>query len=439
MKMRQNWVSWLYFLPLLLIAVILFQNCTTNFEEQGSMFPPGGEGDLEPVAFDTVVDTLAYMSCEGMDANYHERAYFTFKAGAYNQGSGIKFTDKYFDWVRFENLESRVRRLKETVNNLGVYLQMGIHQQGSYLVFPVSGAGIKTQEIYDMNVLGVLSDEIYASQIAELEEGQRINYFRGLSGFNGKVIEGRLSLVEQGSIAQDSMRNLLEGVASQPGLITLGYTRGDLSSGKLLGLDGSAADKTAFGHGYRLTFGSGHRYDYLGHQIISPYVMNNDDLKSRRLSLSAVTELNLNGGQPISEAQWNCPPEARFMIFRPQDIKKEAGDLDLACGVNIHGDEDLTLLDRKLTDTEKAISLTLRPEDWSIDFQKRCIVPKHDGGQCYGSQYGTLNSRVNYYGNFSSGKCGHGVEVELDLDGDLLTTERVHILCPHYVSFCFRK
>ena len=436
MKMRQNWISWLYFLPLFFISVILFQNCTTNFEEeQGSVRP---SGDIESVAFDTVVDTLAYMSCEGMDTNYHQRAYFTFKAGAYNQGSGIRFTDKYFDWARFENLESRVRRLKETANNLGVYLQMGIHQQGSYLAPLGSGAGIRKQEVYDTNVLGVLSDEIYASQIAKLEEGQRINYFRGLPGFKGKVIEGRLSLVGQGAVAQDSVRNILEGVASQPGLITLGYTRGDLSSGKLLGPDGSAADKVAFGHGYRLTFGYGHRYDFLGHQIISPYVTNNDDLKSRRLSLSAVTELNLNGGQPISEAQWNCPTEARFMIFRPQEIKKNVDGLDLPCGVDMYGDEDLTLLDRKLTDTEKAISLTLRPEDWSIDFEKRCVVPKRDGGQCYGLQYGVHNSLVNYYGELSSGKCGHDVEIELDLNGDS-RTEKVSVLCPHYISFCFRN
>ena len=62
---------------MLSIPVTFFQNCNGPIEEEDQ----SPSEILSPVAFDTVMDTLSYMSCEEMNSGYNKRAYFSFKAG----------------------------------------------------------------------------------------------------------------------------------------------------------------------------------------------------------------------------------------------------------------------------------------------------------------------------------------------------------------------
>ena len=431
-------LKWALIVPVFpILLMVFFQNCTEPLEEgDGSSVGEEEEGALEPVAFDTVVDTLSYMSCEGMSSNYNKRAYFSFKVGAYSSRSGIRLTRQFLDSVNRHNLEAKVRRLKETENNLGTRLQMGIHRQDDYLSPLRFGSSSAKGRAYDREILGPLSDDVYASQIAELDGNSRVNYFKGLPDFDGKVIEGHLDMVNLLPGLQDSLRNLLEGVGSRPGLITLGYTKEGWGEGALIGPDQSPADQKAFGRGYRVSFGNGHRYDLGTTNIIDSYVAQGNNFNITKRTLQEIVEVDLNGGSSASEAQWICPQSEKFMIFRPQDVSQHSEE-DMPCAVDRYGVQ-IPVQESTLSAEEAITYRVLLPEDWSIDFTRRCVVPKRNGDGCYGSENNDKNSIVNYYGHWENGRCGEDVIKDLDMNGDG-RTEKVTILCPHYVSICFRQ
>ncbi|NJL24730.1 MAG: hypothetical protein HC902_05885 [Calothrix sp. SM1_5_4] len=71
------------------------------------------------------------------------------------------------------------------------------------------------------------------------------------------------------------------------------------------------------------------------------------------------------------------------------------------------------------TTQQQALSVirrVLRVEDWFVDMDNRCIMPKRTGDYCYGD----LNGRTIQYGVASC----------------LNSTTTV---CPHFVSVCIRR
>ena len=426
---------------ILLIPIISFQNCAEEPIGGEDLSSSEAEGEaLDPVAFDTLVDTLGYMSCQSMGSVYNKRAYFSFKIGAYRSGSGMRFTDSYFDSVKDKNIENKVKPIKETENNLMTYLQMSIHQQGSYRYRFNLGTHTGKEGVHYRKILGPqpLSNDIYVGQLAQLEDKfSRINYFRGLSNSDKRLIEGHLQLVSLGSNYQKVLRHSLEDTGTRPALLTFGYTKGGLAGGDLIGPDQSPADKKAFGRGYRLSFGNGHCYQYnKDKDIVASCVAQGDNSQIQRRALVGVTEVDLNGGTSSSGAGWNCPSWARFMIFRPQDVKSGSSSSDLMpCGVDANGVE-ISVKEFNLNSEQRAIYRILQAADWSVDFQRRCVVPKQNGGLCYGSNYNQQNSVVNYYGLWAQGRCDVVTEYDLNSDGSL---ERISVLCPHYINVCFRN
>ena len=374
------------------------------------------------------------MSCQGMSGGYHKRAYFTLKMGAYLSGSGIRFTHDFYEEVKTYSLENKLNELRGSENNVGTYLQMGIHQQGNYLIpFTLaSGSGSHSMESIFPKMLGPepLSNDIYAGQMAEIsQENGRINYFGGLSDSDLRIIEGQISMNQLRANQQEVLRNSLEGVGSRPGLITLGYTQGRLEGGQILGPDQSPARTKAFGRGYKVSFGHGHLYDEYS------YHASGSKKSPKRRILSTVREIALQGDSSKATSPWVCPESVRFMVFRPWDIRSPNNINSIPCAVDNNGIErpvdSATLEDPQ----RRAIYKVLRHADWAIDFDRVCVVPKQGGGGCYGSSYNKTNSIVNYYGSFEQGQCDTTMTFDLNGDG---RPERVHLLCPHYISVCFR-
>ena len=391
-----------------------------------------------------MVDTLAYMSCERM-TSYNQRAYFTFKMGAYGPDSGVSLNRRYFDNIRGRDLERKVSSIKKMENNLGVRLQMGIHLQNRYkTTIKVDSSTAGEQALYTTAIMGSLSNDTYVSQVVELDKDLRINYFRGLKGLDWKIVEGYLYMTTLTPQDQDKLRNGLEGGDSHPLVLTLGYTKKDFSAGGLIGPDQSPADEKAFGRGYQLRFENGHVYDFFSSdkRLISSERVTGPQANINR-TLSGVIEVDLNGGEPVSDARWKCPEGARFMIFRPKDVKRYWNDLrPMPCNADFDRDSGY-FVDRPIDlaggpeveelnpEEVEAVYNILRPEDWSVDFERRCVVPKKNSAECYGSIHVEGNPDVKYF--------DYGPETDDRRCGENVVKERPIALCPHYVSICFRQ
>ena len=457
-KKRFKW-SLVVIVPL----VLIFQNCVPGELEQT---PIDSDSQApETIAFDTVIDTLSYMSCTGMDRDYNKKAYYTFKVGAYRLGSGIGLSPQFFESIKFYSLENKIKRIKETQSGLGVRLQMGIHQKGDYSkTFGIQSESAYGNEFYNTNILDYLFNDVYISQIAQLKQGLYINYFKGLPDFEGKIIESQLHLSHLSSKSHSQARNFLEGTGGSLTIVTLGYTQSNLEIASLIGPSQIPAKETAFGRGYKLSFTSGHRYDRNDPSSLHPTPRNPSASENHiKTVLSRVVEIDLESGNQVP-FEWECPSEYRFMIFRPYDTTPPKDDdspsphknMQFPCGLDDNGVK-ISVEPRHLTPEQKSVYRILRPEDWVIDFKRRCVVPKQNGSDCYGNVWvgrdgsnsedhpnSEINSVVNYFDEFENGYCGPYVPPYVHTYNDPertppYNTRFFQILCPRYVSVCVRN
>src|ERR1035437_9032143 len=77
-----------FFLAAGILFLALYQNCAQDPATDSLNSASSYEEGL-PFAYDAKIDTLAYMSCSEMAAgSYDPRAYFSFRAVAYNSATG---------------------------------------------------------------------------------------------------------------------------------------------------------------------------------------------------------------------------------------------------------------------------------------------------------------------------------------------------------------
>ena len=165
--------------------------------------------------------------------------------------------------------------------------------------------------------------------------------------------------------------------------------------------------KKAYGRGYQVDFRMG-----LGIELASSSARPIFTKGIHRV-INSIQEVDLLK-RSASEADirpWSCPTENSFIVVRSEDIT--------AAKVNCARTLD------PLTPTEKdrasltALRRVLRVEDWWIDLERRCIIPKSTDANCYGTMPTTTTPPTVKY------------------DGGDCTANG--FLCPHYVSVCVRQ
>ncbi|MCB0362992.1 MAG: hypothetical protein KDD35_09720, partial [Bdellovibrionales bacterium] len=219
----------------------------------------------------------------------------------------------------------------------------------------------------------------------------------GISGLSVRLLEGSLRFMDSEVSASSLRRNLLES-----GILTLTYLD-DLQSGGTAARRPAADDrKKAFGRGYQMDFRLGFGLSGLGKVSYTKGVQ-------RVVNSLREVDLQKRSATEISQSSWACSSETVFMIVRPEDLGKT-----VFCNKTL---DPLAPLDKDRLALE-SLRRVLRPEDWWVDLDRRCIIPKQNIGSCYGNENPQQPLNIKYDG------------------GDCIAEGKS---CPHYVSICVRQ
>lgn len=320
-------------------VVMFFQNCSD---------PLGTNGDQSsfttnlPFAYDTRLDTIAYMSCAGGDSAADQNAIWTFRAGAFAPNQGVVLRRAFLDLTSNFSTSQRAEALGQSDANSNAVLQLSIRPADSLQDVLTSGGRAPVAGSDFARVIGPLDDSPIASKLAaaNMADPARINYFAGISGLQGRTVEGAIRFNKDEGEA-NSVRGFLAGTA----LLTTTYSSGLMPNKDARGPAGITAG-TAYGRGYKIQF-------------------NYPPGESVARSLSAITELDLETGRTVSDAsQWYCPAEYQFRIAR-------------SCG------ECVCASDAGDPGQIATVRRVLKTEHWYISMDQRCIVQKSGSQQCY--------------------------------------------------------
>ena len=372
---------------LTLAVLLLFQNCSDMPEEKKDY---ASLGDSLPFPFETDIDTISYMSCSRTGNGVNPRAYYTFRVGAYQTG-GIGLTSGFLSQTGSAAQRSDI--LQATNTNSGSYLQLAVRQRNRYQTVLGGGGGVVEGSHY-YNFLDVLNSPVIGDRLGALSSGQKINYFSGMSGLDGKLVEGSLNFFD-GETQSAEVRNYLLNDM----LLSLTYSSsGSGSEGYTARAPDMSDVSKVFGKGYKLNF-----------RLWS-------SLQSSGINrvLQSATEVNLETGANVKS--WSCSASDAYVIVRAQDAASGA------CGASADPLPS-TLSSANRARLEK-IRRVLRVEDWWVDLTRSCVVPKNSpsggGGACYGTG-SSAQTTIAY----SVGATGGATSCDANT-------------CPHYVSVCTR-
>ncbi len=370
--------------------LLMFQNCSTPLEDSSQSSVAAFKSSL-PFAYESKLDTIAYMSCSEIKETVERRAYFTFRAGAYNNSSGgIRLSKSFRDATKYYSGADRAGVLSQSAANSNTRLNLTLRQSRN-LQQPWTSEELRESEEIESFLPALDSQEIAgplaAAKVNETSgEAVMMNYFPGPHA--KRLIEASLRFYKFENVAKDT-RAILD---NRDALLVAGYSNSDEVLDISLKAPEAGSSKKVYGTGYQLRFSLPTTYVSGERRVISPS--------------GGVTEVDLTTGSNVS-ANWDCSTNYQFMIIRPEDVAASK----VVCNATV---------DRYTnTNQQKALAAlrrVLRVEDWFIDVANHCVMPKRTGDYCYGD----LDGRSVQYGVSS---CANSA-----------TTS-----CPHFVNVCIRQ
>lgn len=328
------------------VVGLVFQNCA---DPLGSSSNQSSFSKSLPFGYDSTVDTIAYMSCSASDAAATSQAIWTLRAGAYGSNSGVRLRQGFIDLTRNFSISNRAAALAQSPANAGSDLQLAIRPASNFqAILTSSGSTGEFGEDYSNLISGLDSSEI-ATQLAsvDLKNPQRINYFSGVSGLNGRNVEGSIRFLKD-----ETEANSVRGFLTNTGLLTATYSDSTSSPYAAKAPSGSSS---IYGRGYKLQF------NFLGPY---PYAR----------VISSVQELDLETGRtPSDSPQWSCPSQLKLYIKKSCDTDGNIGEDECPCLSDSASDPALVSQARRV----------LRVEDWYVNIGAACIKQKTTTSQCY--------------------------------------------------------
>ncbi len=477
----------------LFALMFLFQNCGTSEDSISAALInyEQGQADKLQFAFDATIDHIGYMSCDG--ALQPQSPYFTFKAGAYNSGEGLKFRDNFMSSVSelYDNKEKLLSYLARSRRNVGAGVILSLRESGEFRGPLLSQDGsindFVTPMLWNLGENLQLANTRLSSLLYDNPQG--VNYLSGFNGVFQKSFEGDIYFSESSFV-----RSTLEG----SGYLTLTFAVNDpADSGSKArsphdetGIN-PAANSSVFGKGYKMNFAQ-----------LNPIRIN-----SPRVVLTDVTGFDLENESSLSE-EWVCPPNERYIIIR--NTADATRRFDGAPEFKINGSannpwnadyEDggrgvggyymeriSTDLDDKDNDGDKTelikfkhkvlcptipdemlsgqaehtdpswkrIRNLLSPDEWYVYRGDRynCIVPKKNNGSCYGrlEQSSSESTLLQYFTDedfvdqqledervFQSDRSNPKPIRPIVIDCEASTGLASARVCPHVLSVCYKE
>lgn len=383
---------------LLGVTVLLaFQNCAQPIENESSS---SSLEALTPFAYSATPDTIAHMSCSGLpDAGPDPRAYFSFRVGGYDPNyGGLSTTLEFREAMKYYSVDQLARIFGISAKNSNTNLSLSLRQADNYQRYFKEGQLVAGEELDAM--LPELDSFQIAGPLAASAPNQKISYFPGAS--EKRLMEGSLRYYH----FENNMAAMRKSLTDREMLMVVGYSdTTDPLDVNLRVPDDNPYDNItppsnrAYGTGYFLRFSLPSNYGAGEPRVISP--------------TGGVEEIDLaTGSSKISN--WDCSAAYQFLIVRPEDVGKS-----VVCNHTV----DSTPTNQVDLDAYKAIRRVLRVEDWFVDLDHRCVIPKRTGDYCYGPMQG----RTIQYPQVgqTSYTCSNPVNG---------TT-----YCPHFVSVCIRR
>jgi hypothetical protein len=393
-----------------------FQNCGKAGFDQAIDATNVGTVDAKssaaPFAYDATFDQISYNSCANTGA-YNKPGYFTIKAGAYANG-GVAATSAFINYANsvlkpvYPATTVTVEQLKQfvgsTPENGEATLQMSVRTRGAPAqMLTLSGS---TPAVgYDfVNLLGDLTDDRIMEPIFR-SMGAYATYYPLAVTTSAKVMEASLSYNKDVGMAY-SMRNEM----ANSRMLSLTYTafRGAAFAARVPA--GTTDSTVAYGRGYLMNFSADIAPNTIiatGNAAAQPAIYNPNNI------LVGVQEINLQNPAAASGSGWTCPQSRRYVIMRAQDAA--------ACPA----DSFDRLGDAAYRAELEIVRRHLRPDQWDVSVDYRCVVPK--SGSCYTNSSGAEET-VEYN---QANKCYYGVTG--------VPTNNVTNRCAEYVSICNRN
>lgn len=404
-------------LSLSLTVLITFQNCADPLEFAGE--DAIGQDIGIPFAFDVKVDTLSYMSCSNVDlTSFQPRAIYSFRARAHEPDrTGLRLSDAFRNHYTNDD-PSRMRSgLINSPANRNASLQMAIRRKLSYQEMLINDDGVIREGFDFSNFLAPLDSDVIVDRLLGLNPGRWIQFFTGVPGLDRRVVEQSIRFIES-EVKASQVRNHMMGLGGvdRPTQLTLTYTTDDDDIHRARGPNPAAVNRV-YGVGFDMTFRHAHGYT-----------------RGSRRGLDSVQEFDLLTGRPVSGVTWDCGRDSQtFIITAVPDFQDPnwmtAGNLPAGCMApqsdsffwntdpSVYAPEHLRV-DLETVRYRLALARrVLRTEDWFIDPVGRCVIPKHQFANCYGSPRRDEGEAI---ANMNPANC----------------TEET---CPHFVTVCARS
>jgi hypothetical protein len=442
------------FIIMVAFTPIAFQNCADSLN-----ISSGTQASLSnnlPFAYDTTVNTIAYMSCSNSPAGYLPRSVFTFRAGAYstnvlNPPAGVGLTSAIWPYLQSEGSPQSVASLLQTMSqNVGTSVQLSLRSLQNLQQVLTVNPGTATPNIDYWNYLSTLDSDAIVNRMASFTSNtQRANYFYGLSGVGSALVEGSLYFNASETLAQSVRSSLSSG-----SVMSLTYSVGGSSDPVAAQAAVGAPLNRAYGRGFAVTFG-----------IDSGVNSDNYSGSNPQRVLASINEVDLSTGQTAGPnvGTWSCQALDRYMIVRYDDIDFSGEDsgnaiLDGQCIVDSDYDQvasanggpafppnPLNALAQQYANQLSLVRNVLPETDWWIDVAHRCAIPKptqHNGSNndfCYGPvpppQGGNNPIPIIYNRESVTHQVASCTEVATDMTNPNGSTY-MFSNCPHFISIC---
>lgn len=319
-------------------GILLFQNCAQPMQQVDTK---DTFGSSLAFAFQTQMDTFAYMSCAGAQAQ-NPSAIWTMKLGALAPNSGVQLLPTFFDATSQFSDADRATLLTKSPENAGAVIQVAMREIDNVQSIMTELGSAPTEGKDYFNLLTALDNSLISTNLIAAQ-GLPLSYFGALGA------AGRMEAVFRMTDSEGLAQGVRNGLSSK-GRLMVTYKSNNTQRAYLARGPGTALpNNSAYGRSLQLQF---------------TYPVG--DSSGPRI-VSALQENDLLSGAFL--ANWICGSDLRFRIG------KNASDCP-------------SLTDSDPTNSSNPVRLgmvrrVLGVSDWAVNLGANCVLQKGPAAQCY--------------------------------------------------------